>query len=222
MKRRVAELEEFAAALDTLVENPAIAIAVCEEAIDIIQAMMRLSPNSHYLEANMNTAQQLYDQFSDPSRARDLYRLQQSDASIARSLYILNEAGRILRKRETKGALELAQMEMYIHELAWAHLMVSVVSHVAQGHKAYSRGDVLKAYAFYKKAQQVAIQTNSGDERKHQLVREIGEMMSNKRRFLSVSIMPETDYNPENTGADSLMLPNPDQPAPEIDSPQTE
>ncbi len=221
IKRRVAELEEFAAILDTLVENPEIAQAICEEAIDLIQTMLQLSPESHYLEANMNTAQQLYDQFSDPHRSREIYRLQESDATIARSLYVLNEAGRVLRKRQTKGTIELSQMEAYIQDLSWAHLMVSVVSHVGQGHKAYNKGDVLKAHAFYKKAQQVALQTNNGNEKRHQLVKEISEMMSNKRRYLSHNIMPETDYNPI-ANDDNPMLPSHMESLPEIDSSQAQ
>lgn len=203
MKRRVEELDEMALNLDRLVESPNLAERIIEEAIDMIHRMQKLDPKSQPLEVSLQNAEHLAEELHNPSRNREIYRLQESDAAIAKTLYQLNDAGRILRKRQARGSLELAQMEAYIQDLSWAHMMVGIVSNVAQGHKALNRGDILKAYAFYKKAQQVAIQTSHSDERRHKLIKEISDILANRRKFLSLEFMPENDFNPSEN-AESL------------------
>lgn len=199
LKRKVAELEELTVSIDPLVEDSAIVQIINDEVIDLIRTMMQLSPESYYLEANLNNALELKDSFSESRRQREIYRVQSSDAAIARSQYLLNEAGRIIRRRQTKGMLEVSQMEAYIHDLAWAHLMVGVASTIAHGHRAVSRGDVLQAHAYYKKAKQIAMQTNNPDDRRHQLIKEISEIMNGRRKALSRNLMPETQVNPVET-----------------------
>ncbi|WP_045859930.1 hypothetical protein [Teredinibacter purpureus] len=197
MKRRVDDLEEMAVTLDGLVDSPEIARHVNEEVIDLISGMIRLDPESQSLFVIKNTAEQLAEEFRNPNRPREIYRLQESDSAIARTLFLLNETGRILRKRQAAGKLEMAEMEALINDLAWAHMMVGVVSNIGHGHKALNRGDVLKAYAFYKKAQQVAMQTSISDDRRHEIIKEIGELMTNQRKALSEEYMPENHYNPK-------------------------
>lgn len=196
MKRRVDELDEMALALDHLVESPEIAAELNTEAVDLLEAMLQLAPEDQVLEVSLHNAQQLTEELRNPTRERDINRIQDSDAAIARSLYLLNEAGRILRKRQSKGKLELSRMESYIHELAWSHLMVGVTTHVAQGHKCVKKGNILRGFAFYKKAQEVAIQTSTQDTRRHQLISELSDIMSNRRKSLSPELMPEVGYNP--------------------------
>ncbi|WP_246438989.1 hypothetical protein [Teredinibacter franksiae] len=196
MKRRIDELEELAATVDTLTESPSIAEHINDEAIEMIGAMMRLEPNSQTLSVTLQNAEQLADTYRNHSRPREIYRLQRSDAGIARTLYMLNDTGRILRKRQAAGKLDIAQMESLILELSWTHIMVGVVSNVAQGHQSLNRGDVLKAYAFYKKAQQVAMQSSNSDDKRQELIKELSDMLSNKRKALSPSLMPEAEFNP--------------------------
>lgn len=203
MKRRVEELDEMALSLDRFVESPYIAVQIIDEAVDMIHSMQKLDPGSQPLEVSLQNAERLADELRNPSRNREIYRLLESDAAIARALYQMNDSGRILRKRQARGRLEMAQMESYIQELSWAHMMVGVVSNVGQGHKALNRGDVLKAYAFYKKAQQVAIQTSNSDERRHKLIKELSDILANRRKFLSLEFMPESEYNPS-VDAESL------------------
>jgi len=200
MKRRAAELEEMAVSLDSIVESPDVARFINDEVLDMIAVMIKLDSNSQSLRVAQENAERLADELRDPSRKREIYRLQESDAALARTLFHLNDAGRILRRRQAAGKMEISQLQECIQDLAWSHMMVAVVSHVAQGHKAMRRGDVLRSLAFYKKAQQVALQTSSSDNRRHQLIKELSELMNNRRRALSLTFMPESDYNPEETG----------------------
>ncbi|WP_075185365.1 hypothetical protein [Teredinibacter haidensis] len=196
MKRRADELEELAVTVDRLVNSPEIARHINDEVIDLITTMIQLDPTSQTLPVLRYNAEQLAEEMRNPARHREIYRLQESDANIARTLYQLTDTGRILRRRQAAGKLEVAQMEAFIGDLSWTHLMVGVVSHTIQGHKSMARGDVLRAYAFYKKAQQVALQSSTNDDRRHALIRELSELMSGQRKFLSPVLMPETEFNP--------------------------
>ena len=77
--------------------------------------------------------------------------------------------------------------------------MVGAISHIGQGHKAAIRGDMLSAHAFYKKAQQLLIQSPHPEPRRRRMIKELGEILSNKRKSLSLDLMPEDFYNPEQT-----------------------
>lgn len=192
LKRRASEIEELAAKLESLVETPNIPKAINDEVVDIIATMQRLAPQNPYFDITMETALARSEELSDGMNKAPTYRMMESDAAIARAQYSLTEAAQIIRKRQAAGAMEVAEMESYIRDLAWANFMVKVVSHVGQGHKAASRGDIIRAHAFYRKALEVATEGNYQDERQNQLITELDEILNNKRKALSPSIMPET------------------------------
>lgn len=191
LKLRVSELDELATAVDTLVESPEIASLINDEALDMIDAMLKAEPENQPLQVLQHTLAGKRDEFANLERDRALYRIRDSDAAIAKTLYMLNEAGRILRKRQASGKLEVAEMEVFVGELAWAHLLVGVVSYISQGQKLQRRGDVLRAHAFYKKAQDIALNTSTNDDRKHKLIREINDLTHNRIQQLSREFMPE-------------------------------
>lgn len=197
LKRKVSELTELATALEKLTGSTELEKVILDETVDILNGMLQLSPNSQAVELTLETTLERINEISVPGYSVQLFRLMESDAQIARAQYILGEAAIIVRKRQASGSIELVQMNSYIEELAWANLTVPIVSLTAQGHKAIRRGDVLRAYAFYKRAQQDAMASPLGDERRHQFIRELSELQSNSRKSLSVSLMPETMFNPE-------------------------
>lgn len=201
LKRRVGDLEELSVALEALTGSTKLARVVLEDTIDTLNGMLQLDPNSQTLQLSRNTAEQRLRDLSAPEYKCNLYRLMNSDAAIARSQFHLNEAGRIVRKRQASGLVEVPEMNTYLQELSWAHLMVTVVSYVGQGHKAVRNGDVLKAYAFYRKAQQAAMGSTLPDERRHTIIKEVSEILGNKRKSLSTDLMPETEFNTEGIDA---------------------
>ncbi|WP_245792258.1 hypothetical protein [Teredinibacter waterburyi] len=196
MKRKLSEMEELVLTVDTLVESPTIARILNDEVVDVIRSMVKLDPNSQAIRVTLEASEDRAESLRAPNRKRDVYRLRESDARVARARYLLNEAGRILRHRQAKGKIEVSELETYIRDLSWANMMVAVVSQVAQGHKSVSRGDVLKAFAFYKKAQQIAVQTSIGEDRRHNLIKELTDLMNGRIKVLSPQFMPENQFNP--------------------------
>lgn len=197
LKRKITEMEDVAAALENLTGNTATARILNEEIIDTLSGMLQLQPNSPSLELVMDATRQRIEEISSPGYSCNIHRMLDSDAAIAHAQYLLGEAARIIRKRQAQGQIELTQMTSHIEELSWAHLMVSVISLTGQGHKALQRGDPLRAHAFYKKAQESAMESVLSDDRRHQWIRELGELMSGKRKTISRSLMPESMYNPD-------------------------
>lgn len=198
MKRRVADLEELSATLEPLVETNRISKVVNDEAIDVINGMMRMSPGNAYFQMSLETAQQRDNELSDPHAKAPTFRLMESDAAIARSQYSLSEAARIVRKRQASEHIQVAEMDNMLRELSWANFMIKIASNIGQGHKAINRGDILRAFAYYRKALEVATEGGHKDERQTQIISEIGEILNNKRKALSPSLMPETQFNPTN------------------------
>jgi DNA-directed RNA polymerase subunit H (RpoH/RPB5) len=197
LKRDVSELEEIASSVGPLVGSTNIEKIILEDCLDTLKGMVQLAPENQSTILNVESVLSRLDEINAGATQIPLHRILESDAQIARARYQLGEAGRIVRKRQTAGFLELQEMNALIEELAWAHLMVHVVTLTAQGHKAISKGDVLRAYSFYKKAQEAAMAAKLGDDRKHKIIKELNEMQANRRKALSIDLMPETQFNPQ-------------------------
>lgn len=196
LRRRINELEEVGAAIEPLVESPIIPKAINDEIIDLITTAKNLDPTIVYLESNLHTAQALSAAYLEQTSPSVLYRVQPSDAAIARAQHYLQEAGRIVRSQQGTGRISITEMDQFIGELGWAHLMVEVLSHIGQGHKALNRSDVLSAYGYYRNAINKLMVSPVIDERKHRLIREVSEILQNKRKAVSLDLMPESTFNP--------------------------
>ena len=197
LRQQTQDQEELVLIVDQLVESRAIARLINDEVISLIQEMIRTAPRATYLEASYQTALARGDALSDESSASPLDRLKQSDSQIAKSQRSLEVAATIIRRQQSNQRISFEEMNTFISELNWAHLMVAVVSHVGQGHKAMSRGDGLSAQAFYKKAQQLLVQSSHPDPRRQRMIKELSELLGKKRSSLSEDLMPETHLNPE-------------------------
>lgn len=216
LRRRISELEELCVSVEPLLESVIVPRLINDEVIELIQAVQKLDNGANYLELQLEQAQQLSREFNNDRRSQPLYRLMPSDAAIARAKYCLTEAARLIRKHHAHGLLQTAEMEAHIKELSWAHMMVDVISHMGHGHKAVTRGDHLAAYSYYRKAQGILINGSIDEERRHRFIREISEILKNKRVALSLELMPESDFNPE---ANVMKLPQEEEKATETVAP---
>ena len=196
MRRKITELEEIVAVIEPLVESPMIPKAITDEVIDLIKTVTTLDPSIIYLEGNLRTAEALSESYQKQDSPHILSRLQPSDAAIARAQNYLQEAGRVVRHQQVVGRISVGEMDTFIRELGWAHLMVEVLSHIGQGHKAMNRSDVLMAYGFYRNAQNKLMSSALADDRRHRMIREITEILQNKRKSISLDLMPESSLNP--------------------------
>lgn len=196
MKRRVTELEELSATIEPLTENKQIPQIINNEVISTLDSMLKMSPNNNVYRISMENAQMRNDELRDPSRKVSVFRLMESDASLARAHYNISEAARIVRKHQAQERLQVAEMDLILNELVWSDFMVKISSHIAQGHKAMNNDNNLRAVAYYKKALEVASTAALQDDRQNQIISEIGELLNHKRTALSPRLMPETLYNP--------------------------
>ncbi|NIB41291.1 hypothetical protein HBA55_16940 [Pseudomaricurvus alkylphenolicus] len=203
LKHRARELEELVVEVDLLVESRAIARLINEEILELILAMKAADESATYLDASYQAAIARSENLADEGQVVTIDRLKGSDAQIARSQRSLEEAAGVIRKQQRSGKISLEEMNIFLSELSWAHLMVDVISHVAQGHRAINRNDVLSGHAFYKKAQQLLMQSAHSDKRRHRMIKELAEILSNRRRALSEDLMPETRINPEESAPQS-------------------
>ena len=194
LKFRVDALEELAIMLDRIVDSRLIVHHVYDEALNLLDTMQKLDPSATYLKAVVAHAQRRADEFADPAGARTINRAMESDAKIARTKQALNEAGRILRQRQTRGQLSQTDLDIFLADLNWNILNVEIMSIIGRGLVAMKREDTMGAFAFYKKAQNILLQSERRDERRARLIKELNEMLGKNRLTPSTDLMPEANY----------------------------
>ncbi len=196
IRLRIQEQEELVLALEQLVENRTIPKLLNEDILESLTHLRQTHPEAHYLDANLQTALVRNDLLLDDGELTNLDRLKESDMQIAKSKRMLQEAATILRRQQAQGKISLEELNELVKSLNWSQLMVEVISHIGQGHKAIRRFDSLSAYAFYRKAQQLLMNSTNPDKRRHQFIKEVSEILNNKRRNISLDLMPESQFNP--------------------------
>lgn len=194
--RRIESLEELCSSIEPLLESVLIPRLVNEEVIDLIRSLEQLDPSVPSLEVKRLNATEVAESLASGQRTQPLYRAQSSDAAIARSKHYLIEAARVARRHHAVGRLESAELESYLKELFWAHLMVDVISHITQGHKAVNRDEPEVAYGFYRRAQTLLMGATTADTRRHRFIKEISEILAGQRMAISTELMPEAEFNP--------------------------
>ena len=202
LRRKVSEYEELASTIETYTGSTTIERVVLDEIVDSLHGMLQLEPDNLTIDLSIANTKARIQEIQAPGYTCQIHRTLESDAAIARAQYMISEAGRIIRKRQAANQLELSEMTSYIGDLAWAHLCVAMISLIAQGHRAVRRGDVLKGYSFYKRAQQAAMESTISDDRRHQIIKELTDIQSNRKKSISPALMPETHLNPDNVDID--------------------
>jgi hypothetical protein len=191
LKFRVDALEELAILLDRIVDSRLIVHYVYHEALQLLDTMQQLDPSATYLKASIAHARRRATEFADQYGQRTINRAMESDAKIARAKQALNEGGRILRQRQTRGQLNDTDLEIFLNDLAWNNLNVEIISMIGRGLVAMKREDTMGAFAFYKKAQSILLQSERRDEKRARLIKELNEMMGKNRLLPSPDLMPE-------------------------------
>lgn len=128
-------------------------------------------------ERQMQWEQKIKPRFS--RYARD------SDAQIARAQLQINAAIEFLPLLASKGKITGSDLETFLNELRWAGLMVSVMSFVAQGERALVISDRFSGLAFFRKAQQLLMESLHPDPKRITIIRELSEIIDGERVKLS-------------------------------------
>lgn len=192
LRLQVELLEEVLSCLIQTVPNRQIAKHINDEILDLLQQILQLEQrNTTHIEASLKHAQERENELVNvKSQPRTSY-LQGSDVQVAQAQAHLSKAAQVLRHQQTMGRLNDEELDVYLSELTWAHLMVSVVSFIGQGYKASARGDIFAAQAYYKKAQYLLIESTHPDPKRMRMIRELGETITGTRKTLSEDLVPE-------------------------------
>lgn len=202
IRHRIAELEELAAAIEPLLESTQIPKLVNDEIIYQIETIIKLDPENSYMQPTLKAAKALSEDLALEKRSCQLMRALSSDAQVARCKYQLNEAARLVRSHQAQGRVDALEANAFIKELQWAVVMIEVITYVNQGHISLKQKEMIKAYGYYKHAQQALIASPHPDERRHRLIREVSDMLANRRKSVSKDLMPESQNNPSEEAAD--------------------
>lgn len=198
LRQRLQELEEVLEQTETALPSRDIARQINAEILRLLEDMRKQSPNtSDYVDSRLNNAEERENTWDREPPTRKVNRLRDSDAQIAHSQACLKLAGQVLRHRHARGHLSAEELDVYLQDLGWTQVMISVISLIAQGHKALGRGGRLAAMSFYKKAQNLLVGYGESDSRRAAMLQQLNEIVAGERKALSQELMPETEYNPE-------------------------
>jgi len=195
LRLQVSNLEEVIAALERVLPNRLIIKQINDEVLDLLNAILALeNGNREHLETSLRNVEARGEELTSGRDRPVTSYVKESDLQIAQTHHHINEAGKVLRYRYSQGRLPEEELDIYLTELAWAHLMVSVTSYISQGHKATARKDIFSAHAFYQKAQHQLMESIHPDPRRMRMIKEMGEILAGNREFLSTELMPEEKY----------------------------
>lgn len=199
--KRVNDQEELRAFAEPLLESTAITELLNADVIALIQNVLELDPKATHLHEQIQQARELAEIFAQGRRTQPLNRLMESDAAIAQSKYNLTDVIRQVRKQQSLGVIDKCTSDQYLEELQWALLMVEVISYIGQGHKAIAREGLATAKALYQKALNLLNDDQSFAERHRKLKEELTEVVLGKRTAISLDLMPESRFNPNDAGS---------------------
>lgn len=198
LRLQLLELEEILEQTEETLPSRDIARQINAEILRLLEEMRKLSPNtSAYVDARLTRAEERESAWDREPPTRKVNRQRDSDSQIAHTQACLKRAGEVLRRRHLRGQLSAEELEVYLQELGWSQMMVSVVSLIAQGHKALARKERLASLSFYKKAQSLLVGYGQPDSRRAAMIQQLNEIISGERKALSQDLMPETEHNPE-------------------------
>lgn len=192
LRLQAEELQEIVACLEHTLPNPAIARLVNDYIIEIFQEILNLeSRNTEHIEAAIRKAEAHSELLSRPTHVPTVIYQRDSDAQLAQTLHQLDEALKVFHHLAAHGKMSEAELDVYLGDILWAKLMVSVMSYVAQGEKCMKISDRFSAQAFYRKAQQVLMESMHPDPRRMRLIKELAEMIDGSRESLSRDFKPQ-------------------------------
>ncbi|WP_049629693.1 hypothetical protein [Cellvibrio sp. pealriver] len=180
------ELIELVISLEQTIPNRMIVKHINDMVISIQQQMLALEDkNPEHIEAAIRKSELYSEELMNPNYKKATSYQRESDAQIAKTQLHLNEAMHLITQLAAQGNINEVEMDTYLSELRWAYLMVSVMSYIGQGDKSMSISDRFSAQAFYRKAQQLLMESMHQDPRRLKMIKELSEMIDGGRVGLS-------------------------------------
>lgn len=180
------ELGDVVTCLEQTVPNRMIAKQINDMVIELQQQMLALEDkNPEHIETAIRKSELYSEEILNPRNKPQVSYQRESDAQIAKTQLYLNEAMHLITHLAAKGTINEVELETYLSELRWAYLMVSVMSFIGQGEKSMAISDRFSAQAFYRKAQQLLMESMHQDPRRLKMIKELSEMVDGNRASLS-------------------------------------
>lgn len=180
------ELIEVVACLEQTLPNRAITKHINDMIISLQQQMLALEDkHSEHIEAAIQKSELYSEALLNPKNRQSISYQRESDAQIAKTQLHLNETMHLITHLAAQGIINEVELDAYQVELRWAYLMVSVMSYIGQGDKSMAISDRFSAQAFYRKAQQLLMESMHQDPRRLKMIKELSEMVDGGRVGLS-------------------------------------
>lgn len=180
------ELIEVVACLEQTLPNRAITKHINDMIISLQQQMLALEDkHPEHIEAAIQKSELYSEELLNPKNRQSISYQRESDAQIAKTQLHLNEAMHLITHLAAQGTINEVELDAYQIELRWAYLMVSVMSYIGQGDKSMAISDRFSAQAFYRKAQQLLMESMHQDPRRLKMIKELSEMVDGERVGLS-------------------------------------
>lgn len=184
-------LNDVLTCVEQTLPNPMIAKYINDEIIMVCRQILALETGQNpRAEASLRAAVHHSEELMSGTNQGQARYQKESDAQIAQTLTHLNEAGSLLRHFCAQGKLSDAELDSFLHELSWAHLMVSVQSYIGQGYKHSALQDRLTAHNYYQRAHSMLLEALHTDPRRLRMIKELSEMLEGSRKSMSVDLMP--------------------------------
>jgi len=180
------ELAEIVNCLEQTLPNRTITKHINDMIIALQQQMLALEEkNREHIEAAILKSELYSEELLNPKNRQSINYQRDSDAQIAKTQLYLNEAMHLVTQLAAQGTINEVELDAYLGELRWAYLMVSVMSYIGQGDKSLTISDRFSAQAFYRKAQQLLMESMHQDPRRLKMIKELSEMVDGDRVGLS-------------------------------------
>lgn len=180
------ELIEVVACLEQTLPNRTITKHINDMIIALQQQMLALEDNHpEHIEAAIQKSELYSEELINPKNRHSISYQRESDAQIAKTQLHINETMHLITQLAAQGTINEVELDAYMVELRWAHLMVSVMSYIGQGDKSIAISDRFSAQAFYRKAQQLLMESMHQDPRRLKMIKELSEMVDGGRVGLS-------------------------------------
>lgn len=180
------ELADIVACLEQTLPNRTITKHINDMIIALQQQMLALEEkNREHLETAIVKSELYSEELLNPKNRQSISYQRDSDAQIAKTQLYLNEAMHLVMQLAAQGTINEIELEAYLGDLRWAYLMVSVMSYIGQGDKSMAISDRFSAQAFYRKAQQLLMESMHQDPRRLKMIKELSEMVDGDRVGLS-------------------------------------
>lgn len=185
-------LADVVTGLEQTLPDLAIPKLINDEVVGRWEQVLALETGSRtHLEASIRHTQLRSEDFAAGNRYLMPSYQKESDAQIAQTQLQLTEAGKILRHLCASGKISDTELEARLSELSWAYLMVSVASYIGQGYKFSAMHDRFSAQGFYRKAQQLLMESLHPDPRRLRMIKELSELVDGSRSAISRDLIPE-------------------------------